>query len=159
MRMWIKAINTAFASCFLVVAIQLSPIAAKPSFLIIAIDDLNDYVGCMDGHPNASTPNLDRLAQEGVLFTNAHCNSPVYNPSRASLWTGLRPTTTGITANPSGWFRDRPGFENVVTLSQAMGRGGYSTYGYGKLYHPKYGEMANGYATSNTITVHYNLQN
>lgn len=138
-RMWIKAINTVLASCFLFIAIHLSETSAKPSFLIIAIDDLNDYVGCMDGHPNASTPNLDRLAQSGVLFTNAHCNSPVCNPSRASLWTGLRPTTTGVTANPSGWFRDKPGLQNVVTLSQAMGRNGYSTYGYGKLYHPKYG--------------------
>lgn len=107
----------------------------KPNFLVIAIDDLNDYIGCMGGHPNASTPNLDRLAKMGVLFTNAHSNSPVCNASRTAIWTGLRPTTTGINSNPSGWFRKRPGFENVVTLSQAMLANGYSTYGYGKLYH------------------------
>ncbi len=107
----------------------------RPNFLVIAIDDLNDYVGSLGGHPNASTPNLDRLAKTGVLFTNAHCVSPVCNPSRTAIWTGLRPTTTGIHSNPSGWFREKPGFENVVTLSQAMLTNGYSTYGYGKLYH------------------------
>ena len=107
----------------------------QPNFLIIAIDDLNDYVGSLKGHPNASTHNLDRLAKQGVLFTNAHCNSPVCNSSRASLWTGLRPTTTGIVSNRSGWFRDRPGFEDIVTLSQAVINGGYQSIGYGKLYH------------------------
>ena len=108
---------------------------AKPNFLVIAIDDLNDYVGCLDGHPNASTPNLDRLANMGVLFTNAHCVSPVCNSSRTAIWTGLRPTTTGIHSNPVGWFREKPELEDVVTLSQAMLASGYSSYGYGKMYH------------------------
>lgn len=106
----------------------------RPNFLIIAIDDLNNYVGCL-GHPNASTPSLDRLAEMGVLFTNAHCVSPVCNPSRTAIWTGLRPTTTGIHSNPAGWFREKPGIQNVVTLSQAMIDNGYSSYGYGKMYH------------------------
>ena len=78
----------------------------KPSFLDIAIDDLNGYVGSLGGHPNTSTPHLDRLAKAGVLFNNAHCVSPVCNPSRTAVWTGLRPTTTGIPSNPSGWFRE-----------------------------------------------------
>jgi hypothetical protein len=61
----------------------------RPNFLVIAIDDLNDYVGCLDGHPNAATPNLDRLAADGVLFTRAYCtltclqsvaNKPVDRP-------------------------------------------------------------------------------
>ena len=107
----------------------------EPNFLIIAIDDLNDYVGCLDGHPNASTPNLDRLANMGTLFTNAHCVSPVCNSSRTAIWTGLRPTTTGIHSNPIGWFREKPGLGKVVTLSQAMLANGYASYGYGKLYH------------------------
>lgn len=64
--------------------------------LFIAIDDLNDWLGCMNGHPNTKTPHLDRLASEGVLFTNAHCQAPLCGPSRASLMTGLRPSTTGI---------------------------------------------------------------
>ncbi len=109
--------------------------AERPNFLIITIDDLNDYVGCLGGHPNAATPNLDRLASQGVLFTNAHCNSPVCNPSRTSLWTGLRPTTTTITSNRFGWFRDLPDYRDVVTLPRAMAAAGYATFGYGKLFH------------------------
>ena len=52
----------------------------KPNILLIAIDDLNDWIGCLGGHPQAKTPNLDRLAARGVLFSNAHCQSPVCNP-------------------------------------------------------------------------------
>ena len=56
--------------------------ATPPDVLFIAIDDLNDWVGCLDGHPQALTPNIDRLAGEGVLFTNAHCQAPICGPSR-----------------------------------------------------------------------------
>lgn len=107
----------------------------RPNFLIISIDDLNHYVGCLNGHPNAYTPHLDRLAKQGVLFTNAHCNSPVCNSSRTAVWTGLRPTTTGIVSNRSGRFRDRPECETVVTLSQTVNNNEYHSIGYGKLYH------------------------
>src|SRR5688500_20345298 len=67
--------------------------AARPNVLFIAIDDLNDWVGCLGGHPQARTPNIDRLAKRGTLFTNAHCQAPLCNPSRTSLLTGLRPST------------------------------------------------------------------
>ncbi|MEM1443258.1 MAG: sulfatase-like hydrolase/transferase, partial [Verrucomicrobiota bacterium] len=113
----------------------------RPNILLIAIDDLNDYVGCLRGHPDAYTPNIDALAKEGALFTNAHCNSPVCNPSRASIWTGLRPTTTGITTNHSGWFRDHPDFENIITLPRALGDAGYTTIGFGKLFHLGHGNQ------------------
>ncbi|MGD9127604.1 MAG: sulfatase-like hydrolase/transferase, partial [Planctomycetia bacterium] len=65
----------------------------RPNVLFIAVDDLNNWVGCMDGHPNAETPNIDRLADRGVLFTNAHCQAPLCGPSRASLFSGLLPST------------------------------------------------------------------
>ena len=69
---------------------------AHPNVLLIAIDDLNDWIGCMGGHPQAKTPHIDRLAARGVLFNNAHCQSPVCNPSRASMMTSLYPSTTGV---------------------------------------------------------------
>jgi arylsulfatase A-like enzyme len=69
---------------------------AKPNVLLISIDDLNDWIGCLGGHPQAKTPNIDRLAKRGVLFRNAHCQSPVCNPSRTSMMSGLYPETTGI---------------------------------------------------------------
>ena len=52
----------------------------SPNVLFIAIDDLNDWIGCLGGHPQAKTPNLDRLAASGTLFTNAHCPAPACNP-------------------------------------------------------------------------------
>ncbi|MEM7697850.1 MAG: sulfatase [Verrucomicrobiota bacterium] len=111
----------------------------RPNVLLIVIDDLNDYVGCLGGHPDAKTPHIDALAERGVLFTNAHCNSPVCNPSRASLWTGLHPHITGITTNHSGFFRDLAEFADIVTLPQAVGAAGYRTIGLGKLFHLGHG--------------------
>ena len=116
-------------------AVRVAAAEKRPNFLIIAIDDLNDYVGCLGGHPNAITPNLDRLAEEGVLFTHAYCNSPVCNSSRTSLWTGLHPFRTGVISNRSGWFRDRPEWKEVVTIPQALAAAGYCTAGFGKLFH------------------------
>ena len=54
----------------------------KPNVLMIVLDDLNDYVGVMEGHPQARTPFIDKLADHGVLFMNAHSNVPVCMPSR-----------------------------------------------------------------------------
>jgi iduronate 2-sulfatase len=67
----------------------------RPNILFIALDDLNEWIGCLGVNPDLKTPNLDRLAAEGVLFTNACCPAPVCNPSRTAFLTGLRPTTTG----------------------------------------------------------------
>lgn len=67
-----------------------------PNVVLISIDDLNNWIGCLEGHPQARTPNMDALAKRGVLFTNAQCQSPVCNPSRASMMTSLYPETTGI---------------------------------------------------------------
>ena len=54
----------------------------RPNVLFIAVDDLNDWVGCLGGHPQAKTPNIDRLAKKGVLFEQAHCAAPLCSPSR-----------------------------------------------------------------------------
>ena len=59
----------------------------KPNILLISVDDLNDWIGVMGGHPQVETPNIDRLASKGMIFTNANCQSPVCNPSRASMMT------------------------------------------------------------------------
>ena len=67
------------------------PAQEKHNVLFIAIDDLNDWIGCLGGHPDVKTPNFDRLAGRGVLFTNAHCAAPSCNPSRVAIMTGVRP--------------------------------------------------------------------
>jgi len=105
-----------------------------PNVLFIAIDDLNDWIGCLGGHPDVKTPNLDRLAKRGVLFTNAHCTAPACNPSRASLMTGLLPSTSGVYHNPNPW-RQSPVLKDAVTIPQHFMANGYSVVGGGKIYH------------------------
>ena len=111
--------------------------ADRPDVLFIAIDDLNDWVGCLGGHPQAKTPNIDRLARRGTLFTNAHCQAPLCNPSRTSLLTGLRPSTTGV-YGLAPWFRTIDEFAELVTLPQHFREHGYTTLSTGKIYHGGY---------------------
>ncbi|MFA6543432.1 MAG: sulfatase [Limisphaerales bacterium] len=108
--------------------------ASKPNVLFIAIDDQNDWIGCLGGHPQVKTPHIDRLAARGTLFTNAHCQAPLCNPSRSSLLTGLRPSSTGIHGLVPG-IRDVEATKNHVTLPQTFTRAGYFTYTCGKIYH------------------------
>jgi len=106
----------------------------RPNVLFIAVDDLNDWLGCLGGHKLVKTPNLDRLAARGTLFTNAHCQAPLCNPSRTSLLFGLRPTTTGVYGlAPS--LRAVPGFENRTSLPQYFHNHGYRTLAGGKIFH------------------------
>jgi arylsulfatase A-like enzyme len=106
----------------------------KPNVLLIAVDDLNDWIGSMGGHPQAKTPNVDRLAARGVLFTNAHCQSPVCNPSRASLMASLYPSTTGIYfLNPD--LSESPVALKNKLMPQRFLEEGYYVTGAGKLFH------------------------
>ena len=110
----------------------------RPNILFIAIDDQNDWIGCLGGHRQAKTPHIDRLAERGTLFTNAHCQAPLCNPSRTSLMTGLRPSTTGI-YGLAPWFRTIERYADYVTLPQYLAAYGYRTYSTGKIYHGGYG--------------------
>lgn len=104
---------------------------------MIAVDDLNDWIGCMGGNPDTITPNMDRLAARGTLFTNAHCVSPACVPSRTAIFSGLRPSTTGIYQNWAGGdsFRKGPVLPDVVSLPQHFMAHGYHALGTGKLLH------------------------
>lgn len=110
--------------------------AATPrrKILFISVDDLNDWVGCLGGHPQTKTPNLDRLAGQGVLFTNAHCAAPECNPSRSALMTGIRPSTSGVYSNAQP-FRQSPVLRDAVTLPMHLRASGYRAMGAGKIYH------------------------
>lgn len=111
--------------------------AGPPNVLFIAVDDLNDWLGCMEGHPNAKTPNMDKLASEGVLFTNAHCQAPLCGPSRASLMTGLRPSSTGIYGmiDDNKIRSDNEATQDIIFLPEYFSQQGYYTMGIGKLFH------------------------
>ena len=116
-------------------------VAAAPknphNVLFIAVDDLNDWIGCLGGHPDIRTPNFDRLARSGVLFTNAHCAAPLCNPSRAALMTGIRPATSGVYDN-SQPFRKSPTGPGAVTVAQHFRAHGYRVVGGGKIFHGAY---------------------
>jgi arylsulfatase A-like enzyme len=103
-----------------------------PNVLFIAVDDLNHWVGHLGRNPQTKTPNIDRLAQRGVTFTNAHCAAPICNPSRAALLSGRRPSSTGIYDNTQP-------FTSVITSDQSLvtqfKNAGYETLGMGKLWH------------------------
>jgi arylsulfatase A-like enzyme len=105
--------------------------SARPNILVIMADDLNTDLGCY-GNPLMRTPNIDRLAREGVLFQNANCQFPLCGPSRASIWTGQRPSRNGVTSNRHELREKSP---DVVTLPQLFRRNGYFTARVGKIFH------------------------
>jgi arylsulfatase A-like enzyme len=106
--------------------------AAPPNVLMIIVDDMNDWVACLGGHPDVRTPHLDRLARRGLLFTNAHCPAPVCNPSRVAVLTGRAPGSTGIYDNSVVWHE---ALGDVASLPGHFRRHGYRTLGGGKVNH------------------------
>src|SRR5690606_21366512 len=105
---------------------------SKPNVLFIAVDDLNDWITLFDPRNPIRTPNIERLAAKGALFTHAYCSSPACNPSRASLLTGKRPHKTGIYGNKSDW---RGALPEAETIQQYFMKPGYYSAGAGKIFH------------------------
>ena len=110
----------------------------RPNILFIAIDDQNDWIGCLNGHPQIQTPHIDQLAERGTVFLNAHCQSPLCNPSRTSLMTSRRPSSTGV-YGLSPWFREVDELKQIVSLPQYLRQHGYRALTTGKIYHGGYG--------------------
>ncbi len=104
----------------------------RPNVLFIAVDDLNDWIGCLGGHPQTITPNFDRLAASGTLFTNAHCAAAACNPSRTAVMTGLSPHRSGLYANEQKMREILP---DEKLLSQWFRDHGYRASGSGKILH------------------------
>lgn len=106
----------------------------KVNVVFIAIDDLNDWVGCMGGNPDVKTPNIDRLARRGLLFRNAHCQVPVCMGSRVSVFSGRLASSTGC-------YEFNADFHQASTLAHDLPiplhfkQQGYTTVGGGKLLH------------------------
>lgn len=103
----------------------------KPNVLFIAIDDLRPELGCY-GYDYIHSPNIDRLALEGLVFNRAYCQQALCSPSRSSMLTGLRPDATHIYALETHFRETVP---NVVTLPQHFKNNGYFTTWWGKIYH------------------------
>jgi arylsulfatase A-like enzyme len=109
----------------------------KLNVLFISVDDLNTWIGCLNNYSNTKTPNIDKLAASGVLFSNAHCQAPLCGPSRTSIMTGLRPASTGIYGMISDEKirSENPTTKDIVFLPEYFKNNGYYTMGIGKLFH------------------------
>lgn len=120
--------------CFTtILCLCVCPAVAKdrPNVLFLAVDDMNDWIGCMGTTPSAITPNLDRLAARGVAFTNAHTAGVYCAPSRAAIFSGQFASTTGCYRTAT-YFVDHP---EIEPLQVSFAKAGYKTFGAGKLFH------------------------
>jgi iduronate 2-sulfatase len=103
------------------------------NILVFLVDDLRNDLGVY-GHKDVKSPNIDKLANEGVKFTNAYAQQAICGPSRVSILTGLRPETTGLyTIRRDG--RLRPNQPDIVSMPQLFKENGYKTISIGKVYH------------------------
>jgi iduronate 2-sulfatase len=114
------------------ILLLLAPAAPSPNVLLVVVDDLKPALGSY-GDLAALTPNLDRLASRGTIFTRAYAQQAVCGPSRVSFLTSRRPDTTRLYDFHSYW-RDHAG--NFTTLPQLFRQHGYHTAGLGKVFHP-----------------------
>ena len=128
--------------------------ATQPNVVLIICDDLNDYIEPLNGHPQIKTPHINRLAKNGVTFSEAHCNIPICNPSRASFMTGIYPHTSQCYGFDN--WDEHEILKNSRTVMDHFRMHGYYTLGTGKLMHNRdrnqwidygyqadYGPMAN----------------
>jgi arylsulfatase A-like enzyme len=104
----------------------------RPNVLFISVDDLNDWIEPLGGHPQARTPNLKRLASQSVNFTHNYCASASCNPSRTALLTGQHCYTSGLYSNYQTWREVMP---DAVTLPKYFSLNGYWSAGAGKIFH------------------------
>lgn len=118
--------------------------AKPPNVLFIPVDDLNHWVGYTGRNPQCKTPNIDRLAAMGVSFANAHCAAPACGPSRAALWSGIRPHTSGCYVNGDPWKRH---IAEGLNLNAHFKKNGYYTAAMGKTYHSSASGMKSVYAS------------
>jgi arylsulfatase A-like enzyme len=118
---------------FVVALVSAAALAqARTDVLFITIDDMNTWNSLYNESAPIRLPNITRLAKRGTLFTRAYCSSAACNPSRASVITGLRPSTTGVYGNKSDWRGATP---KRRTIMQQFMRNGYRVEGAGKIFH------------------------
>ena len=112
-------------------AIAADVASSQPNILFIAVDDLRPELGCY-GRDDIRSPNIDRIAAQGMVFNRAYCQEAVCSPTRSSLLTGARPDTTRVWDLKTHF---RTALPDVVTLPQLFKDNGYFVQGMGKLYH------------------------
>lgn len=107
----------------------------RPNVLFIAIDDINDWIGPLGGHPQALTPQLDKFCHEGaMIFKNAVCAAPICGPSRSAVLSGFMPNHTGVYGNASNIIFTDIGKTHAM-LPEYFTKNGYYTLSNGKIFH------------------------
>ena len=113
----------------------------QPNILVIVLDDENAFAGRTDLAPEPVTPNLDRLGKRGVTFANAQCPAPVCNPSRCAIFSGLRPSTSGIYEDAQGSPTGQHILTHTTSLPDYFRERGYKTAGGGKVFAASFGSL------------------
>lgn len=132
-----------FLSAFLVLLLALQAPSAfgqvaagaeknHPNILFIAIDDMNDWAGFLNTHPQVQTPHMDAIAAQGISFTNAHSPAPICGPARTAILSGLWPTTNGVYTNSANYRKQLP---HLTSLPEYYRNNGYHVMGVGKIFH------------------------
>ena len=116
----------------------------RPNILMIIADDLNSWIGALGRHPDVKTPNIDKLAQRGTLFTKAYCAAPYCNASRMATFTGCLPSRTGVYHNENFWENEK----RPPTAIEVLRDAGYFTFGAGKVFHGHFDYDAAGRESS-----------
>lgn len=124
--------NRLLLSLFIALFTGIASAEKGANVLFVAIDDLNDWIGCLGGHPQVQTPHMDVLAAKGVLFTEAHCAAPVCGPSRAAIMSGLSTVTNGVYSNNAN-YPDR--LPETESMPEYLRKNGMMVMGAGKLFH------------------------
>jgi len=124
------------AACQILLSGSILRAAEPPNVLFISVDDLNDIPTFTGRYPDAQTPHMDQLAERGVVFTGAHCQFPLCGPSRASIMSGLLPSTLGYDDHMRDEaLQQRAQQLDTELLHTYFGRHGYKTMAVGKICH------------------------
>ncbi len=107
------------------------------NLVFVGVDDLNDWLSCLRGHPDARTPNMDRVAASGMLFTDCHAAAPICNPSRTATYFGLYPSTSGVYFNAQDW-RSSSGLSGRPSIFHHLRKAGIGSFGLGKIHHKEF---------------------
>ena len=111
----------------------LSTAAVRPNILFISVDDLRPELGCY-GNTAIQSPNIDRLAESGIVFEEAYCQVPVCGATRASLMTGIYPTENRFVTYYTTAQTDAAGIQDIPSWLKDFG---YTTISNGKIYHDR----------------------
>lgn len=131
-----KRVSLLMGSVLASAALSAAP-TQRPNVLFITVDDLNDWISPLEGHPNMVTPNMQRLKERGVIFSNTYCQAPISGPSRTSFLTGLYPSVSGVYYQ-IGDDKLKSNSEPIAAtefLPKYFELNGYKTMAAGKIFH------------------------